>query len=132
MMLLSSLVIFHTSANINSHDSGRCRYCCAAGAKFYFSRPQNSRNCLKFLDDPLIHDHIQEVLGGAKRHVAPPLQRFWVGPWPDWPSPGSASVPGSRIQVGPSMSKNVALCHAILLAIVGNLRGGSKQPHHEI
>ena len=21
----------------------------------------------------------------------PPLQRFWVGPWPDWPSPGSAS-----------------------------------------
>ena len=37
MTLLSLLVIFHTGGIINSHDPDGFSYCCAVGAKFYFS-----------------------------------------------------------------------------------------------
>ena len=49
-----------------------------------FPRPRNSQNCLKFLDDPLIHDHIHDILGGAKRPPSEVLGEAMTGlvlPW---------------------------------------------------
>ena len=80
---------------------------------------QNRQNCSKFRDNPPIHDHIHDVLGAAKRHVGP-LQRFWVGPWPDWPYPGSASAL-SNIHL-PDLASNEAIKAGLVYHVnwVGN------------
>ena len=93
MTLLSSLVIFYTSANINSHDLGRGSYCCAAGAKFYFRDQEtveivwNILMTLLFMitfmtfwvgpKDMLAPLQSSEVLGGAMAGLAFPWIRQW-------------------------------------------------------
>ena len=41
-----------------------------------FLKPRNSQDCSKFLDDPPIHDHIHDVLGGLKIHAGLPFRGF--------------------------------------------------------